>query len=208
MSEEEYILNHIDAEPDYLSKLNRDTHLKMINPRMCSGHLQGRVLSILCKMIQPTNVLELGTFTGYSALCIAESLTENGHLDTIECDDEKEDFINEQFEKSPYRSKISLLIGEALQIIPTLNKTYDLVFIDADKREYSSYFDAVFPMVKKGGFIFADNTLWNGKILEEVQVNDKQTQEILHFNEKIKNDDRVEKVILPLRDGLTIIRKK
>lgn len=209
INEEEYILNHIDNEPEYLQRLNRATHLKMLNPRMCSGHLQGRVLSMLCKMIKPDFVLEIGTFTGYSALSIAEALPENGHLDTIECDDEKEDFITEQFKTSPFGKKISLLVGKALELIPTLeNRAYDLVFIDGDKREYSAYFDLVFPLVKKGGFIFADNTLWNGKILNNVHPNDKHTQEILHFNKKIKYDDRVEKVILPLRDGLSIIRKK
>jgi len=208
MSIEEYILNHIDQEPDYLAALNRETHTRMINPRMCSGHLQGRLLSMMCKMINPVRILELGTFTGYSALCLAESLPDDGMLDTIECDDELEDFILGNFKRSPYNNKINLLIGDALEIIPTLDKIYDLVFMDADKREYIACFEAVFPKLRSGGFIIADNTLCAGKVIEEVHNNDKQTIEIMNFNDFIAKDTRVEKVILPLRDGLTLIRKK
>lgn len=208
MNIDDYILDHSDKEPEYLAKINRKTSVRMINPRMCSGHYQGRVLSMLCKMIKPEKVLEIGTFTGYSAVCIAESLPENGRLDTIEIDDELEDFIKENIQLSPYSDRIKLHIGRALEIIPALNETFDLVFIDADKREYSDYFEAVLPKVKSGGFIFADNTLWDGKILEEVHPNDKQTIEIMHFNDKIASDERVERLILPVRDGLTIIRKK
>jgi predicted O-methyltransferase YrrM len=159
-------------------------------------------------MIQPVHALELGTFTGYSALCIAESLPENGELDTIESDDELEEFILRNFEKTPFEDKINLLIGNALDIIPTLDKTYDLVFIDADKREYEAYYEAVLPKIRQGGFILADNTLWSGKVVEKVHQNDQQTLGILRFNELIATDNRVEKVILPLRDGLTLIRKK
>jgi len=180
----------------------------MINPRMCSGHLQGRLLSMMCKMINPVRILELGTFTGYSALCLAESLPDDGMLDTIECDDELEDFILGNFKRSPYNNKINLLIGDALEIIPTLDKIYDLVFMDADKREYIACFEAVFPKLRSGGFIIADNTLWAGKVIEEVHNNDKQTIEIMNFNDFIAKDTRVEKVILSLRDGLTLIRKK
>lgn len=208
MNIEDYILQHTDAEPEYLTQLNRETWIRMLNPIMCSGHLQGRVLSMLCKMIQPVHALELGTFTGYSALCIAESLPENGELDTIESDDELEEFILRNFEKTPFEDKINLLIGNALEIIPTLDKTYDLVFIDADKREYEAYYEAVLPKIRQGGFILADNTLWSGKVVEKVHQNDQQTLGILRFNELIATDNRVEKVILPLRDGLTLIRKK
>ena len=208
MNIDDYILQHTDPEPEYLTRLNRETWIRMLNPIMCSGHLQGRVLSMLCKMIQPVHALELGTFTGYSALCIAESLPENGELDTIESDDELEEFILRNFEKTPFEDKINLLIGNALEIIPTLDKTYDLVFIDADKREYEAYYEAVLPKIRQGGFILADNTLWSGKVVEKVHQNDQQTLGILRFNELIATDNRVEKVILPLRDGLTLIRKK
>lgn len=208
MNVEDYILSHTDAEPDYLAKVNRATHLKLINPRMLSGHLQGRVLSMFCKMIQPHNILELGTFTGYSALCMAESLPENGILHTIECDDELEDFIKQNFSASEYNDKIKLHIGDALQVIDKLDITFDLVFIDADKREYLAYFEAVLPKLRSGGFILADNTLWDGKVLQKVENNDKQTIEIMRFNDFVSSDNRVEKVMLPLRDGLTIIRKK
>ena len=208
MNIEDYILQHTDPEPEYLTQLNRETWIRMLNPIMCSGHLQGRVLSMLCKMIQPVHALELGTFTGYSALCIAESLPENGELDTIESDDELEEFILRNFEKTSFEDKINLLIGNALEIIPTLDKTYDLVFIDADKREYEAYYEAVLPKIRQGGFILADNTLWSGKVVEKVHQNDQQTLGILRFNELIATDNRVEKVILPLRDGLTLIRKK
>ena len=208
MNIEDYILQHTDPEPEYLTQLNRETWIRMLNPIMCSGHLQGRVLSMLCKMIQPVHALELGTFTGYSALCIAESLPENGELDTIESDDELEEFILRNFEKTPFEDKINLLIGNALDIIPTLDKTYDLVFIDADKREYEAYYEAVLSKIRQGGFILADNTLWSGKVVEKVHQNDQQTLGILRFNELIATDNRVEKVILPLRDGLTLIRKK
>ena len=208
MNIDDYILQHIDPEPEYLTRLNRETWIRMLNPIMCSGHLQGRVLSMLCKMIQPVHALELGTFTGYSALCIAESLHENGELDTIESDDELEEFILRNFEKTSFEDKINLLIGNALEIIPTLDKTYDLVFIDADKREYEAYYEAVLPKIRQGGFILADNTLWSGKVVEKVHQNDQQTLGILRFNELIATDNRVEKVILPLRDGLTLIRKK
>lgn len=208
MTIDEYILKHIEEEPDYLVKINRDTWVKQINPRMCSGHLQGRVLSMLGKMIQPQHILELGTFTGYSTLCLAESLTENGSLDTIEIDDELEDFILDNFDQSPYADRVKLHIGDALEIISRLNKTYDLVFIDADKNIYLQYYEAVLPLVRRGGFILADNTLWAGKVVEDIRPNDKQTHAIIRFNEVIQADTRVEKVILPVRDGLTIIRKK
>jgi len=208
MELEDYILSHGDAEPDHLALINRRTHLKMINPRMLSGHLQGRVLSMLSKMIQPETVLELGTFTGYSALCLAEGLPANGKLYTIECDDELEDFIRENFKDSEYKEQIELLIGDAVELIPKIDAVFDLVFIDADKREYQAYYDAVFPKVRKGGYILVDNTLWDGKVLKKAESNDEQTIAIQLFNDKIACDTRIEKLILPLRDGLTMIRKK
>lgn len=208
MEQEEYILAHGDIEPDYLAKINRKTHLKMINPRMLSGHLQGRVLSMLSKMIQPKLILEVGTFTGYSALCLAEGLSAKGKLHTIECDDELEDFIRENIESSPYHEQIVLHIGDAKKLIPEMDEVFDLVFLDADKREYQVYYDAVFPKLRKGGFMLVDNTLWDGKVLQEVDEKDNQTEAIRKFNDYVAADSRVEKLILPLRDGLTLIRKK
>lgn len=208
MNQEQYILSHSDAEPEYLAKVNRATHLRMINPRMLSGHLQGRVLSMFCHMMQPKRVLELGTFTGYSALCMAEALPDDGILHTIECDDELEDFILDNFSGSEHGHKIRLHIGDALPEIEKLDELFDLVFIDADKREYLAYYEAVLPKLRQGGFILADNTLWDGKVLKPVEPNDKQTIEICRFNDFVATDPRVEKVILPLRDGLTVIRKQ
>lgn len=208
MNIDEYITQHSDAEPAYLSNINRKTHLKIINPRMLSGHLQGRVLAMFCQMIQPERVLELGTFTGYSALCMAEALPDNGVLHTIECDDELEDFILENFAGSEHGKKIRLHIGDALTVIGQLDETFDLVFIDANKREYLAYYEAVLPKLNTGGFILADNTLWDGKVVQKVVPNDHQTIEIKKFNDFVAADTRVEKVMLPLRDGLTIIRKK
>lgn len=208
MNIDDYIVSHTDAEPEYLAKVNRATHVRLINPRMCSGHLQGRALSMFCHMIQPKVVLELGTFTGYSALCMAEAMTADAVLHTIECDDELEDFILQNFAGSEHGRKIKLHIGDALAEIEKLDETFDLVFIDADKREYLAYYEAVLPKLKVGGFIFADNTLWDGKVLKPVDANDKQTIEIMKFNDFVATDLRVEKVMLPLRDGLTVIRKK
>ncbi len=208
MTIDEYILANTDKEPDYLAKINRATHVRVINPRMLSGHLQGRVLAMFCKMVQPKRILELGTFTGYSALCMAEALPENGIVHTIECDDELEEFILENFALVAHGKKVKLHIGNALDIISKLDETFDLVFIDADKREYIAYFEAVLPKLRKGGFILADNTLWDGKVLRKADSNDYQTIEIQKFNTYIASDSRVEKVMLPLRDGLTIIRKR
>jgi len=208
MNIDDYITAHSDLEPEYLAKVNRATHVKILNPRMCSGHLQGRVLSMFCHMIQPKRVLELGTFTGYSALCMAEAMTDDAVLHTVECDDELEDFILQNFAGSEHGYKIKLHIGEALLEIEKLDEMFDLVFLDADKREYLAYYEAVLPKLKVGGFIFADNTLWDGKVLKPVEANDKQTIEIMKFNDFVANDTRVEKVMLPLRDGLTVIRKK
>jgi len=208
MNLEDYITAHSAAEPEYLAKVNRATHVKLINPRMCSGHLQGRVLSMFCHMIKPKCVLELGTLTGYSALCMAEALPEDAVLHTIECDEELEDFILQNFAGSDHGRKIKLHIGDALTEIKKLDEIFDLVFIDADKREYLAYYEAILPKLIAGGFILADNTLWDGKVLKAVDLNDKQTIEIMKFNDFVAKDSRVEKVMLPLRDGLTIIRKK
>lgn len=206
---EDYILKHIDAEGDDLRRLNRETHLYHLRPRMCSGHLQGRMLKMMVRMIRPQHILELGTFTGYSALCLAEGLADDScRLDTIEIDDELEDFIRAHFDASPLAPRINLHIGDARDVLPTIEGDFDLVFIDANKREYCQYYEMVFPRVVSGGFIIADNTLWDGKVVDWGKKLDAQTEGILRFNDMIAADDRVEKVILPIRDGLTIIYKK
>lgn len=207
MKLEDYIESHSDAEPAYLAGLNRTTHLRMLNPRMLSGHYQGRVLSMFCRMIQPRMVLELGTYTGYSALSMAEGMPADGVLHTIECDDELEDFIRAALAGSEHGHKVKLHIGNALQIIAGLNETFDLVFIDADKLEYYANYEAVLPKVRPGGFILVDNTLWDQKVLRPVDPKDKETIAIMQFNDFVAADPRVEKVLLPIRDGLTLIRK-
>jgi len=203
-----YILDHIDEEDPVLQELDRETHLKVIGARMLSGNLQGQVLTLLSKMIQPKRILEVGTFTGYSAICLAKGLSETGKLITIEVDDELESFSKKYFEKAGLADKIEQRIGPALEIIPEIDETFDLVFLDADKKEYTEYFSLVFDKLRTGGIIIADNTLWSGKVLETPAPDDEQTKGIIAFNEMIKNEKRVEKVILPLRDGMTIIRKK
>lgn len=205
---DKYILNHIDAEDEILNELDRDTHLNVLGSRMISGHLQGQVLTMLSKMIRPKSILEIGTFTGYSAICLAKGLQKNGKLFTIEIDDELETRAKKYFEKAGVLQNVIQLIGPALEIIPTLYKTFDLVFIDAHKPEYPDYYRAVFEKVNNGGYIIADNTLWSGKVIETPSEDDYFTKGIIEFNSLIKNDNRVEKVILPLRDGMTIIRKK
>jgi caffeoyl-CoA O-methyltransferase len=206
---EDYILNHIDAEPAALRKINRDTHLRLLYSRMCSGHLQGRLLKMLVRMINPHRILELGTYSGYSALCLAEGLlSDDARVDTVEIDDELEDFIRENFDKCAWGNRVTLHIGDACEILPKIADKFDLVFIDANKRNYDEYYDLVFDLVNYGGFIIADNTLWDGKVAEDGVKLDAQTEGILKFNDKIAADDRVEKVIVPLRDGLTIIYKK
>ena len=208
MTIEEYIHSHIDPESDVLAKINRDTHLRTYNPRMRSGHAQGRLLSMLSKMIQPKRILELGTFTGYSALCLAEGLTEDGQLHTVEANDEMEELILHNFSLSPLGSKITLHIQDALQFIAQTTDTYDLIFIDADKREYKAYYEALIERLNPNGYMIADNTLWDGKVLTNPQANDLQTISIKEFNDYVAQDHRIEKIILPLRDGMTIIRKK
>lgn len=208
MSIEQYILEHIDPESDYLKALYRDTHLKLLYPRMASGHLQGRLLKMLVKMIRPMQVLEIGTYSGYSALSMAEGLPEGGMIHTFEINDEQEDFTRPWIEQSPYAHNIKLYIGDALELIPQTNLTFDMAFIDGDKRKYIDYYEMVLPRLKPGGYILADNTLWDGHVLEEdPKRNDLQTIRIKAFNDLVAQDQRVEKVILPLRDGLTLIRK-
>jgi len=207
MNQEEYITAHSDIEPEYLAKLNRATHLRMINPRMLSGHFQGRVLAMFCHMIQPKTVLEIGTFTGYSAICMAEGMPEDGVLHTIDYDDELESFLNDVFAKSDQGHKIKLHIGNALTEIAKMNDIFDMVFIDADKEEYQAYYEAVLPKVRQGGYLLVDNTLWDGKVLKPVDPKDRETIAIMKFNEFIAKDTRIEKVLLPIRDGLTLIRK-
>ncbi len=205
---ENYILNHIDPESELLATLDRETHLYHLRPRMVSGHLQGRILKMMCRMVSPRRILELGTFTGYSALCLAEGLVEGGEVHTIEIDDEIEDFTRSYFDRSPYRDQIKLFIGDASEIIPTLTDIYDMVFIDANKRDYLKYYELVLPKVRPGGIILADNTLWDGKVVTDPNSRDAQTIGIEAFNDFVTGDTRVEKVILPLRDGLTILWKK
>lgn len=205
---EEYILSHSDDEGELLAALNRDANVNLLRPRMLSGHLQGRILKMFCRMLAPKRVLEIGTYTAYATLCMAEGMAPDGRIHTIEINDEMEDFINKYLDRSPHKEKITVHFGDALEVIPKLGGEFDLVFIDADKRFYSEYYDLVFPMVRPGGLILADNTLWDGHVVEVPRSADKQTLGIMAFNDKIKRDDRVEKVILPLRDGLTMIWKK
>ena len=208
MTLEEYISLHTSPENEVLEAITRDTHVHILNPHMLSGHVQGRVLSMLSHMIRPKRILELGTFTGYSALCLAEGLAEGGRLITIEHNDELEETIQRNLSRSPLCEHIELRIGDCKLVIGDLkDQVFDLVFIDADKREYCTYLDAVYPLVPVGGFILADNTLWDGHIIDPAYDKDKQTLGLRAFNDKLKEDDRFEQVILPLRDGLTLIRK-
>ncbi len=222
MTLSEYIEQHSSPESAVLQQITRSTHLEVINPRMLSGHVQGRVLSMISKMIRPKRILELGTFTGYSALCLAEGLTEDGRLVTLEHNDEMESSIRRNFALSPLGEKIDLVIGDAKETLENFElrikdlelgavsdrgEQFDLVFIDADKKEYCDYLDLVLPLVREGGWILADNTLWDGHIVDSAYDKDKQTIGLRAFNDKVAQDERLEKVILPLRDGLTIIRK-
>lgn len=208
MSLDDYILSHIDPEGEYLHALWRDTQLKLSYGQMASGHLQGRLLKMLVEMVRPRRVIELGTFSGYSALSMAEGLPEGAELHTIEVYDENEDFLRRWIGGSPWADRIHLHIGDALDIIPTLGDRWDLAFVDADKREYVKYYEMLLPRMNPGGFILADNTLWYGRITEEARASDLQTRGLQEFNDLVANDPRVEKVILPLRDGLSIIRKR
>ena len=203
---EDYIEQHSENEPDLLAALNKETYQKILLPRMLSGHFQGRVLSMLSKLIRPVNILEIGTFTGYAALCLCEGMQENGQLHTIDIKEELETIQRKYFDKSPWGSQIFQHLGEAMAIIPTLELKFDLVFIDADKENYLNYFELILPKMNKGGIILSDNVLWSGKVLEPLQKNDISTKVLLEYNELLKNDTRVETVLLPIRDGLTVSR--
>ena len=202
-----YSVAHTTSETEVLNDLNRQTNIQILQPRMLSGHLQGRVLSMLSNMIQPTNILEIGTYTGYSAICLAEGLKKGGKVVTIDRNAELEDFASSYFEKANVSKKIDFRIGNAIEIIPTLKEKFDLVFIDADKRNYSNYFDLVIDKLPTGAYIIADNVLWSGKVVQKVEELDMETKAIVEYNEKIHNDPRVENILFPIRDGLMIARK-
>ncbi len=203
---EDYIEHHSEKEPQHLAALNKETYQKILLPRMLSGHFQGRVLSMLSKLIRPVNILEIGTYTGYSALCLCEGMQENGQLHTIDIKEELIDFQRKHFDKSPWGNQIVQHLGEAIDIIPDLNLKFDLVFIDADKENYINYFEIIVPKMNKGGIILSDNVLWSGKVLEPLQKNDLSTKILLEYNQLLNNDPRVETVLLPIRDGLTVSR--
>ena len=208
MTLDQYIASHIDPEPEHLYRLYRHTHIHHLYPRMCSGHIQGRVLKMLTAMISPMSILELGTYTGYSSLCIAEGMPRGAHLDTIEIDDEMADELHETFAGSDRAQDITLHIGDALDIIPQLDRCWDMIYIDANKRLYSQYLELVIDRVAPGGFIIADNTLWDNKVLEPSLSHDPQSAAIAAFNDKVAADPRLDKIILPVRDGLTIMRRR
>ena len=205
---ETYILQHMDEESDYLKALYRQAHVKLINPRMTSGHLQGRLLKMLVQLARPKRVLEIGTFAGYSALCMAEGLEEGALLHTYEIDDELEDFTRPWIEGSPYGDKVCFHIGNALEEVPRLGEVFDFVFMDGDKRQYMEYYEMLLQHTSPGALILADKTLWDGHVVDKAYLTDRQTAAITEFNAFVAADKRVEKLILPLRDGLTMIRKK
>ena len=205
---ESYILNHIEPEPDYLYRLWRATNIHMLHGRMASGHLQGRLLKMMVKMIRPKNVLEVGTFSGYSAICMAEGLEKGGMVYTFEINDEQEDFTRPWIEGSPVADRIRFIIGDANTEAPKLGITFDMAFIDGDKRTYRDTYETVLALLRPGGLIVADNTLWDGHVVDHNYDRDPQTQGIETFNDYVMHDDRVEQVILPLRDGLTLIYKR
>ncbi len=209
---DDYILRHIDDEGDYLRRLYRDTNVKLLRPRMASGHLQGRLLKMFVRLCHAKSILEIGTYSGYSALCMAEGLEENGKLYTFEINDEQEDFTRPWLENSPYADKIEFIIGDVMQLLPPMakerNLTFDMAFVDGDKRHYIEYYEMLLPHLTPGALLLADNTLWDGHVIDPAYDRDAQTKGIRAFNDHIAGDNRVEKVILPLRDGLTLIRKK
>ena len=205
---ENYAAQHTEDEPLLLQELNKRTHLNVLQPRMISGHFQGRFFSLLSKMVQPRTILEIGTYTGYATLCLAEGLHPEGVLHTIDIKEELTDLQREFFDRSGYGNQIVQHLGKAADIIPSLDTTFDLVFIDADKQNYAHYFDLVIEKMNRGGIILSDNVLWSGKVVEEVKHNDKHTQALMAYNQKIKDDPRVETVLLPIRDGITLSRVK
>ncbi len=208
MNIDDYILQHIEPEPDYLYRLWRATNIHMLHGRMASGHLQGRLLKMLVQMIRPRNILEVGTFSGYSALCMAEGLEEGGMVYTFEINDEQEDFTRPWIEGSPVADRIRFIIGDAIIEAPKLGITFDMAFIDGDKRTYRETYEMALSLIRKDGFIIADNTLWDGHVVDPAYNRDAQTQGIESFNDYLTKDDRVEQVIIPLRDGLTVIKKR
>ena len=203
---EDYISRHIAPEGALLESLYRETNLTMLNPRMASGHIQGRLIKMLVSMIKPDKVLEVGTFTGYSTLCIAEALSSSGTVHTVEIDDEKEIFIRKWIDSSPYSDRIRLHIGDALEVVPSLGEMFDMAFIDGEKREYPEYWNTLFPYIRPGGFIIVDNTLWNGHVADS-RFKDGQTEAIRRFNDMVASDSRVEVAMIPIRDGVSLIRK-
>ena len=205
---DDYSVSHSQKEPQILQELTKETWQKVVNPRMLSGAFQGRVLSMISKLIQPKNILEIGTYTGYSAICIAEGLQEHASIDTIDKNEELADLHNKYFEKSGFRNKIIQHVGLALEIIPTIHKKFDLVFIDADKSNYSNYFHLIIDKMNKGGVILSDNVLWSGKVVEKLDPKDQDTKALLEYNKLLNTDKRIETVLLPIRDGLTISRVK
>lgn len=204
---DQYVCKHTDRESELLYQLNRQTHLKVLNSRMLSGQFQGRLLSMISHMIRPQNVLEIGTYTGYSALCFLEGLAENGRITTIDINEELEDFVRDFIQKAGAENQIQYVIGDAMELIPEMQEQFDLVFIDADKENYCNYYDLVFDKVKVGGYILADNVLWSGKVVGDYDTADKDTKILMDYNRKINDDSRVENILLPIRDGLMLARK-
>ena len=205
---DDYVCAHTENEPEVLNALNRKTHLTVLRSRMLSGHFQGRLLSMISHMIQPERILEIGTYTGYSAICLAEGLTENGKLTTIDINEELEDIAREFIQKANLENKIEYIIGDAMQIVPQLDEQFDLVFIDADKKNYCNYYHLVFDKVKPGGYILADNVLWSGKVVEDYEALDSETKIIMDYNKMVHEDPRVQEILLPIRDGLMLARKR
>ena len=204
---DDYVVQHSEDEPELLQQLTRETNQKILQPRMLSGHYQGRVLSMISKLSRPKHILEIGTYTGYSALCLAEGLQKSGTIHTIDINEELVDFQRKYFDKSEYGAQIFQHLGDALEIIPTLNESFDLIFIDADKENYSNYFHATIDCLNPGGIILSDNVLWSGKVIETLKPEDTSTKALIAYNQLLKEDKRIETLVLPIRDGLTISRK-
>ena len=205
---DEYLINHSEKEPELLSNLNRETNLKVLQPRMISGTYQGRLLSVISKIINPKKILEIGTFTGYSTLCLAEGLDENGEIHTVDINEELFDLQRKYFKKSSFNNNITQHLGNALDIIPKLDSDFDLIFLDADKINYPKYLDILIVRLKKGGVLLSDNVLWDGKVLNEISQKDKSTKAIVKYNKLLNSRSDMDSVILPIRDGITISRKK